>query len=72
MAEGSGTAPSSRRLRDLLPQYLKLELKARAGARYAISQVGFDARRLDELIRYVTDHSLPLDLLAGCSSSPRG
>jgi methylenetetrahydrofolate reductase (NADPH) len=50
---------------DLLPQYLKLELKARAGARYAISQVGFDARRLDELIRYVTDHSLRLDLLAG-------
>jgi methylenetetrahydrofolate reductase (NADPH) len=62
---GAAVNPYKRVERDLLPQYLKLELKVRAGARYAISQIGFDARKLDELIRYVADQRLPLDLLAG-------
>jgi methylenetetrahydrofolate reductase (NADPH) len=58
--------------RDQVPQYLKLELKARTGARYAISQVGFDLRKLDELVRYVADRQLPLRLLANVFLLTRG
>jgi methylenetetrahydrofolate reductase (NADPH) len=62
---GAAVNPYKRVECDLVPQYLKLELKAKAGARYAICQIGFDARKLDELVRYVTDNGLRLDLLAG-------
>lgn len=69
---GVAVNPFKRVERDLVPQYLKLELKARAGARYAITQIGFDARKLDELARWAGDRGLPLDLLAGvCVLSPR-
>lgn len=61
---GAAVDPFKRLERDLVPQYLKLGMKARAGARYAITQVGFDPRRLDELMRYVRDGALPLRLLA--------
>ncbi|MFI5259609.1 MAG: methylenetetrahydrofolate reductase C-terminal domain-containing protein [Candidatus Limnocylindrales bacterium] len=58
--------------RDQVPQYLKLELKARTGARYAVTQVGFDVRKLDELVRYVADRALPLALLANVFVLSRG
>lgn len=58
--------------RDQIPQYLKLELKARSGARYAITQVGYDLRKLDELVRYVADRGLPLRLLASVFLLSRG
>lgn len=61
---GVAVDPFKRFERDLVPQYLKLRLKARAGAGYAITQVGFDARKLDELVRYVRDEALDLRLLA--------
>lgn len=58
--------------RDQIPQYLKLELKAHTGARYAVTQVGFDIRKLDELVRYVASHRLPLALLANVFVLSRG
>ena len=36
--------------RDLVPQYLKLAMKARAGADLAITQVGSDTRSWSELL----------------------
>jgi methylenetetrahydrofolate reductase (NADPH) len=62
---GAAVNPYKTQARDAVPQYLKLELKARAGARFAITQSGFDVRRLHELSRYVADHELPLRLIAG-------
>jgi methylenetetrahydrofolate reductase (NADPH) len=38
---------------DLVPQLLKLDLKVKAGARFAITQVGWDPRSLDELLRWI-------------------
>ena len=58
--------------RDQVPQYLKLELKARTGASYAITQVGFDMRKLDELVRHVADRAVPLGLLASIFLLSRG
>jgi methylenetetrahydrofolate reductase (NADPH) len=61
---GAAVNPFKVRESELLPQYEKLEFKAAVGARYAITQVGFDPRKLDELVRYVAERALPLQLLA--------
>lgn len=39
-----------------LPQYFKLEKKIHAGAKFVISQVGYDARKMQELIMYLNDN----------------
>jgi methylenetetrahydrofolate reductase (NADPH) len=61
---GAAVNPFKRLERDLVPQYLKLTAKAHAGARFAITQVGYDPRKLDECARYVAEQHLPLRLLA--------
>jgi len=38
--------------REVVPQYQKLAKKARAGARFVINQIGYNARKDDELVRY--------------------
>jgi methylenetetrahydrofolate reductase (NADPH) len=49
---------------DLVPQLLKLRLKVRAGARFAITQVGWDARSWHELVRWTDRESLGIPLIA--------
>lgn len=61
---GAAVNPFKRLERDLVPQYAKLAFKARMGARFAITQVGYDPRKLDELRRFVADEALSLLLLA--------
>jgi methylenetetrahydrofolate reductase (NADPH) len=48
---------------DCLYQYLKLEKKAAAGADCAITQVGWDAAKFQELRRYVEERGLGLPLV---------
>jgi methylenetetrahydrofolate reductase (NADPH) len=48
---------------DCAYQYLKLEKKVAAGADYAITQLGFDARKFRELKRYVDERNLKVPLL---------
>jgi methylenetetrahydrofolate reductase (NADPH) len=48
---------------DCLNQYMKLEKKIAAGADYAITQVGFDARKFRELKRYLEERKLRLPVL---------
>ncbi len=48
---------------DCVYQYLKLEKKARAGADYAITQVGWDAEKFRELKRWVDERGLRLPLV---------
>ncbi|HEY6056574.1 MAG TPA: methylenetetrahydrofolate reductase C-terminal domain-containing protein, partial [Candidatus Limnocylindrales bacterium] len=43
---------------EVIGQYLKLALKVRTGARFVISQVGYDARKQDELLRFMRLHGL--------------
>jgi methylenetetrahydrofolate reductase (NADPH) len=61
---GAAVNPFKRVERDLVPQYAKLAFKARMGARFAITQVGYDPRKLDELGRFVAEMRLSLRLLA--------
>jgi methylenetetrahydrofolate reductase (NADPH) len=57
---------------DLVPQLLKLALKARAGAAFAITQVGWDARAWDELLRWVRGEGLGIPVLASVYILGRG
>jgi methylenetetrahydrofolate reductase-like protein len=48
---------------DCAYQYLKLEKKIAAGADFAITQLGFDSRKLRELKRYLDDRGLRTPIL---------
>ncbi len=50
--------------REVMPQYLKLKKKVQAGARFVINQIGWNARKDDELLRFVRREQLPVGMLA--------
>ncbi len=58
--------------RELIPQYLKLALKVRSGADYAISQVGYDARKQDELLRVMRREGIEIPVIANAYILNRG
>jgi methylenetetrahydrofolate reductase (NADPH) len=61
---GAVVNPFKRFERELVPQYQKLELKVRTGARFIIPQVGYDARKMDELLRVLRSRGLEVPALA--------
>src|SRR5437764_7035552 len=50
--------------REVVPQYQKLAKKARTGARFVINQIGYNARKDDELVRYIRRQGLAVRALA--------
>ncbi len=58
--------------REVMPQYFKLAKKVQAGARFAINQVGWNARKDDELLRWVGAQELPVKLIANVYLLTRG
>ena len=50
--------------REVMPQYFKLAKKIAHGARFIISQIGWDARKQDELLRYLAAHHLQVPAVA--------
>ncbi|HTA41192.1 MAG TPA: methylenetetrahydrofolate reductase C-terminal domain-containing protein [Bryobacteraceae bacterium] len=48
---------------DCAYQYIKLEKKIKAGADYAITQLGFDSRKFRELKQYMAEHDLKIPVL---------
>jgi methylenetetrahydrofolate reductase (NADPH) len=50
--------------REVVPQYQKLAKKVRTGARFVINQIGYNARKDDELVRYIVRENLPVRSLA--------
>jgi len=50
--------------REVVPQYQKLAKKARTGARFVINQIGYNARKDDELLRYIRREKLEVRALA--------
>ena len=47
-----------------MPQYFKLRKKAQAGARFVIKQIGWNARKDDELLRWIRREGLDLAVLS--------
>jgi len=50
--------------RELMPQYFKLAKKIECGASFIIDQIGYDARKNDELLRYMAMQGLNVPVLA--------
>jgi methylenetetrahydrofolate reductase (NADPH) len=61
---GCAVNPYKRHENELVPQLLKLAMKARAGARFTITQVGWDVRATDELLRWMRRTRLDLPAIA--------
>jgi len=61
---GCAIDPFKRLERDLVPQFLKLALKVRSGADYAITQVGYDAKRSDVLLRWMRREGIDVPVVA--------
>jgi methylenetetrahydrofolate reductase (NADPH) len=49
---------------EVVPQYLKLRKKIENGARFVITQIGYDARKDDELLRWLVLQDLDVPVLA--------
>ena len=49
---------------ELMPQYFKLARKVDCGARYIISQLGYDSRKQDELLKYMAMHNLNVPVIS--------
>lgn len=50
--------------REVMPQYFKLARKIATGARFIINQIGYDSRKMDELLRYMAGHGLNVPVIA--------
>jgi len=50
--------------REVVPQYLKLRRKIDTGARFIINQVGYDAAKDDELLRWLARYGLDVPVIA--------
>ena len=50
--------------REVMPQYFKLAKKIASGARFIINQIGYDARKQDELLKYMEMRRLQVPVLA--------
>ena len=61
---GTAVSPFKRLESEVILQYLKLGMKVRAGAGFVIPQLGYDARKWDELLRWMRLHDLRLPVLA--------
>jgi methylenetetrahydrofolate reductase (NADPH) len=61
---GTAVSPFKRLESEVILQYLKLGMKARAGADFVIPQLGYDARKWDELLRWMRLHRIRLPILA--------
>ena len=61
--KGVAVSPFKRLEAEQMMQYYKLSRKVAAGADYVITQVGYDARKFDELLRYMHRHELDVPVL---------
>ena len=58
--------------RELVPQYLKLRRKINTGARFIINQVGYNARKDDELLGWLRLNNLEVPVIANVYVLSRG
>lgn len=69
---GAAVDNHKRHEREVIPQYLKLEMKIRNGAAFVISQLGYDARKQDELLRYMARRGIRVPAVANAYILGRG
>ena len=60
---GSVVSPYKFTEAEVLPQMYKMEMKARAGSNFFITQLGFDAAKLKDLINYMKENNITVPVL---------
>jgi len=61
--KGATISPFKKYESEVMAQYDKLFKKAKEGADFLITQVGFDARKFDELLRFMRRHGIQVPIL---------
>jgi methylenetetrahydrofolate reductase (NADPH) len=61
---GCAVSPFKRLEAEVVPQYMKLALKIRAGADFVIPQLGYDSRAWNELLRWMRRTDLDVPVIA--------
>lgn len=61
--KGCAVSPFKQREPETMAQYFKLWKKMREGADFIITQVGFDARKFDELLRHMRQNKMTVPVL---------
>ena len=60
---GCAVSPFKKLEGELMTQYFKLALKVRTGAKFAITQIGYDSRKASELYQYITSNNINVPLI---------
>lgn len=60
---GCAVSPFKKLEGELMTQYFKLAMKVRTGAKFAITQIGYDSRKLGELQEYVRSSGIDVPLI---------
>jgi methylenetetrahydrofolate reductase (NADPH) len=61
--KGCAVSPFKELESEVMAQYYKLYKKVKTGADFVITQVGFDARKFDELLRFMKKNSIRIPVL---------
>ncbi|HXZ35870.1 MAG TPA: methylenetetrahydrofolate reductase, partial [Thermodesulfobacteriota bacterium] len=61
--KGCAVSPFKMQEAEVLAQYFKLYKKAKAGADFVITQVGYDARKFDELLRFMQQQGIQVPII---------
>ena len=69
---GSAISPFKQSEAELIGQYYKLKKKIEAGAKFVITQVGYDARKLHELVQWQKINNYHTPLIANIYILPYG
>ncbi len=69
---GAAVSPFKQSEPELMGQYYKLKKKIEAGAKFIISQVGYDARKLHELLQWLKVNEYKIPVLANIYILPYG
>ncbi len=69
---GACVSPFKKLEAELMTQYAKLRKKILSGARFIITQVGYDMRKLDELLQWLTVNGFSIPVMANVYVLPYG
>lgn len=61
--KGCTVSPFKKLESEVMAQYFKLSKKVKAGADFVITQVGFDVRKFDEILRFMRQNAFQLPIL---------
>ena len=69
---GAVCSPFKKTEAELMAQYYKLKMKVAAGAKFIVSQIGFDARKIHELIQFVKVNNWDIPVVGNIYVLPYG